>query len=587
MASKPREPLDLDRRQLLERVREQEGVIRKLWDRYTHDVGHEPEVCDIAGRGARYIPAKTEAIRRALDQEQNFEDAVEEFDFQCTHSHAEATTQRVAATLMHGRRPAVVARRAGDVIFRGFWGRGVSMPAFERLLQKLRGLKHGSVRRIDFSDNGLNGNFVPGIIEILRRGVRQLDVSENTIESPAMQQLCSALPHIAQNLEVLDLRFNPCSDDPSFLFCLASVLPQMKFLDRLAVTMRCSKVNDAECRVPGRATSSRQHSRSVTPQHQQRGGGVRARRGRGSRRAMTPQHHRGASQQHGHEAASQRRRAATPQHCRQTASLDSHSWRVHSMSENKLPSQRSPRSGSPLSSRVVESATPFELAGADAVVQLLRAIAQCTQLRTLDLRSSLLSPAAAQRLSHVIRADNLVVLSLADCFLGDAVEPVLDAVLSCHQLVSLNLRLNAITGHAGIELCRALDASVSITEVDLASNELGDTFGEAFARVLGFNEVLRTVDLVRNPLGLRTGDALLRVLQRRNSTLVTIGDTVDGFFGLGLQNRYQIQCHLDANRRGLEVGEKPEETMDPGLADIEWRILDDEPPLFEPLFILG
>merc|ERR1712019_167747 len=85
-----------------------------------------------------------------------------------------------------------------------------------------------------------------------------------------------------------------------------------------------------------------------------------------------------------------------------------------------------------------------------------------------------------------------------------------------------------------------------------ASNELDDAFGEAFARVLALNEVLWKVDLIRNPLGMRTGKALLHVLRKRNSSLVSIGDTVDNSFGLGLENRYQIQCHLEANKNRLE-----------------------------------
>jgi hypothetical protein len=104
------------------------------------------------------------------------------------------------------------------------------------------------------------------------------------------------------------------------------------------------------------------------------------------------------------------------------------------------------------------------------------------------------------------------------------------------------------------------------------------------------NEVLWKVDLVRNPLGLKTGEALLNALQCKNSTLVSIGDTVDNFFALGLQNRFQIQMLLDANRKGLEVGARPADgllpdVMNPGLADFEWRILDDEPQLFEPLIL--
>lgn len=252
------------------------------------------------------------------------------------------------------------------------------------------------------------------------------------------------------------------------------------------------------------------------------------------------------------------------------------------------------RNGSDLPS-AIDAVGPFAMGGAmgrDAAVSLFRAVAESPQLRFLDLRSSKLSREAVQRLSHFVRVDQLVGLSMADCFLGDNVEPLVDAVSVCTKLVWLNLRLNAIGGHAGIGLCRALDTSVSLTDIDLASNDLNDNnFGVAFARVLSSNEVLWKVDLFRNPLGLRTGEEMLRALQRHNTTLVSIGDTVDGFFGLGLQNRYQIQCHLDANRKGMEPGFRPSDgllpdVMDPGLADFEWRILDDQPDVFEPLVLL-
>jgi len=264
------------------------------------------------------------------------------------------------------------------------------------------------------------------------------------------------------------------------------------------------------------------------------------------------------------------------------------------MSQSRIQkSHTSPRSDAPAFTSAIDATGPFAMGGAlgrDAAVSLFRAVAESPQLRVLDLRSSQLSPQAVQRLSHFVRSDQLIGLSMADCFLGDSAEPLFDAVSVCTRLVWLNLRLNAIAGHAGIELCRALDASVSLTELDLASNELGDDFGVKFAQVISSNEVLWKVDLVRNPLGLRTGEALLIALQRRNTTLIAIGDTIEGFFGLGLQNRYQIQCHLDANRQGLELGSRRDgylpDAMDPGLADFEWRILDDEPAAFEPLVLL-
>mmetsp|Transcript_8814 Transcript_8814/g.16682 ORF Transcript_8814/g.16682 Transcript_8814/m.16682 type:complete len:474 (+) Transcript_8814:261-1682(+) len=472
---------------------------------------------------------------------------------------------------MHSRRPAVVARKAGDVILRGFWGKGVSMPTFEKFLQKIRGLQHGSLRRLDLSDNGLNGNFVPGIIEILRRGARQLDLSENALESTAMQQLCNALPQIAQHLEVLDLRFNPCASEPEFIFCLAGMLPEMKFLDCLSVTVRCSKSKcEEESRAPGSRLTSYVARPSTTQSHLSSSAASMER----SRRAGTPQ----------------RGRASTPGALLvrgRMPSSDRSSWRVRSLSQSRIGSQSSPRSGAAAGdSAVMAGGAPLS---ADAVaIAFFRAVAESTQLRILDLRSSLLSEKAIQRLAQFVRSDQLTALSVADCFLGKDSEILFDAVSVCHKLVFLNLRLNAITGHAGIELCAALDASVSLTEVDLASNELGDDFGQAFAHVLEYNEVLWKVDLVRNPLGVATGEALLRALRLRNSTLVSIGDTVDGLFGLGLQTRYQIQCHLDANRKGLELGSDraAADLMDPGLADFEWHILQDEPPVFEPLVFL-
>jgi len=226
--------------------------------------------------------------------------------------------------------------------------------------------------------------------------------------------------------------------------------------------------------------------------------------------------------------------------------------------------------------------------GRDAAVAFVRAATECQHLRILDLRSSQLSSAAVQRLARLVRGDQLSVLSLADCFLGAIIDPLLDAVSVCRQLVQLNLRLNAISGHAGIELCRALDCSVSLTEVDLASNELNDNFGEALAAVLTSNEVLWKLDLIRNPLYERTGDALLRTLETRNTTLVTIGDTVNHLLGLGLRNRFQIQCLLDANKRGLEIGARPSDEKRIGISldDFEWRIIEDEPPLFEPMLAL-
>merc|ERR1712232_693195 len=117
------------------------------------------------------------------------------------------------------------------------------------------------------------------------------------------------------------------------------------------------------------------------------------------------------------------------------------------------------------------------------------------------------------------------------------------------------------------------DESVSLTEVDVASNELDDDVGVALARVLARNAVLRKLDLVHNRFGLRTGEALLDTLRRRNSTLITIGDTENALFELGISSRYQIQRHLDANRHGLS-GEPSDDPMDPALAEAEWKILE-------------
>lgn len=264
------------------------------------------------------------------------------------------------------------------------------------------------------------------------------------------------------------------------------------------------------------------------------------------------------------------------------------SIRARSASRSRLEGPSTSRAQSPNDTSMGE-VTARAVLGRDASVAFFRAATQCQMLRVLDLRSSQLSSAAVHRLARLVRGDQLSVLSLADCFIGAAIEPLLDAVSVCRRLVQLNLRLNAISGNAGIELCRALDASVSLTEVDLTSNELNDSFGEALAAVLTSNEVLWKLDLIRNPLGARTGDALLQSFQMRNTTLITIGDTVNHLLGLGLRNRFQIQCLLDANKKGLELGARPGDDtkrMGISLEDFEWRIIEDEPPLFEPLVAL-
>eukprot|EP00747_Dinoflagellata_sp_TGD_P025680 gnl/TRDRNA2_/TRDRNA2_131417_c0_seq2.p1 gnl/TRDRNA2_/TRDRNA2_131417_c0~~gnl/TRDRNA2_/TRDRNA2_131417_c0_seq2.p1 ORF type:complete len:619 (-),score=103.49 gnl/TRDRNA2_/TRDRNA2_131417_c0_seq2:223-2079(-) len=563
---------DIDRghQRLQARVREQEGVIRKLWERYTEDVGREPELGGLfAGPGDRLVPVKAEILRHALAHDQSFADAVEEFEFHFTYGRSEATVQRSANRLMHGRRPAVVNRRAGDVVLKGFWGRGVSMPAFERLQQKLHALQHGSIRRIDLSDNGLNGNFVPGLIDMLRRGARQLDISQNSLESPAAQQLCNAIPQVAQYLESLDLRLNPCASDSAFALSLSLALPELRFLESLAVTLRSAE-----------PTSERSYD-----------DGFASDNGYGGRRGVSAPKPRPASS------------GRAQQSSLHPSQLDPDSWRARSLSRSRVDGTSAARSSSPPAGRgsgtaldgITGRLTGTQLGDSgsrDAAVLVFRSVGQCPQLRSLDLRGSCLSRAAAQRLAHFVKGDQLVTLSLADCFLGAKAEPVLGAVSQCRKMVYLNLRLNGLNGNTGIELCRALDASVSLTDVDLASNELGDDFGTAFATVLMVNEVLWRVDLIRNPLGERTGDALLRALRERNSTLSSIGDTVDNLFGLGLQNRYQIQRHLDANSRGLEPGCSVRTThldldasyrpslgdeMEPGLADFEWQILDDDP----------
>lgn len=263
------------------------------------------------------------------------------------------------------------------------------------------------------------------------------------------------------------------------------------------------------------------------------------------------------------------------------------------MSQSRVESSRAPSSKFPEPLPKNDASQRGLLLGKDAAVALFRAASQSPQLRSLDLRSSNLSKQAVQRLAQFVRGDQLTTLSLADCFLGEAADPILLAVSECHRLVHLNLRLNCLQGKTDA-LFRALDHSVCLTEVDLASNELGDDFGERFAQgVIASNEVLWKVDLIRNPLRERTGDALLRALQRHNSTLVSIGDINDNFDGLGLRNRYRIQCHLDANRQGYELGEgrsremaERPDAMAPDLAAFKWQILTDPPPIFEPLFAL-
>mmetsp|Transcript_41628 Transcript_41628/g.134577 ORF Transcript_41628/g.134577 Transcript_41628/m.134577 type:complete len:310 (+) Transcript_41628:187-1116(+) len=230
--------------------------------------------------------------------------------------------------------------------------------------------------------------------------------------------------------------------------------------------------------------------------------------------------------------------------------------------------------------------------GWDASVALLRGIAGCAQLRFLDLRGSQLSQQAAGRLANVIKGLPLVTLSLADCFLGEGIEPILDAISVCRSLVYLNLRLNVLSGIMGIELCRALDASVSLTDVDVSSNHLSDDFGRALGMVLATNETLWKVNLTRNPLGIASGDALLLALKQRNDTIVELGDISEDLLGLGLQNRMLISSCLDANREGLTLKQRPTEVGDFGLHSFKWEIIDDpqdpygRPPPCEPMLAL-
>jgi len=553
---------DIEDMNLLHRVREQEGVIQKLWDQYTRDVGKPPEMSDIIGRHDRYIPAKKQLVLNALRTSATFEEAVEMFDFKPTHRYAEYTAQRVASRLMHSSRPAVVAREAGDVVFEGFWGKGVSMPVFEKLLAKLRGIKHGSFRRVSFSDNGFNGNFIPGVIEIMRRGAHRLDLSQNSIESTAMQQLCNALPTASQYLEALDLRFNPCSNDATFIFCLADVVPSMKYLHALSVNVRCPTSDDGESKADAsglRRSTSR--SRSV-------GGKLPSPQGpKGPKKGYAPQA-RGKSP------------SGLPSPARgRSPSGSQASWRVHSAPRADA-SAGYPSSGTTIG-RVV--------AGKEGAIALFRAVAQSPQLKMLDLRASRLSRAAVQRLAQLMRGDQLTHLGLADCFLGDAVAPLLSVLGSCRNLVYANLKLNCLRDakQISLELARALDESTSLTEIDLSSNELGDNFGAALAKVLRLNETLWKIDLTRNLLGEISGLALLETIQKRNETLVSIGDTVDGLFGLGLQVRHLIRCHLDANRQRMQSGFDPsKEKTNPELTDIFFKILDDEPDVPHPWTIL-
>lgn len=221
---------------------------------------------------------------------------------------------------------------------------------------------------------------------------------------------------------------------------------------------------------------------------------------------------------------------------------------------------------------------------------LFEGLQYCQHLVSLDLRSSLLSTAAAEQLAYFLRLDRLTELSLADCLLGELAAPVLDAVAVCRRLTKLNLRVNAMSGHIAVQLCQTLDASVSLTEVDLTSNDLDDDFGVTFAAVLGSNKILRKVDLSRNPLTMRTGEALLRTLQRKNATLTSIGDAVRHLPDLGARQSLQIQRLLAANAQGSELAgplkERDKDRMGLGLEDIEWQILEDEPQLFEPMLSL-
>lgn len=261
-------------------------------------------------------------------------------------------------------------------------------------------------------------------------------------------------------------------------------------------------------------------------------------------------------------------------------------WRMRSMAQHIATGDARGQTASGGASRFAEPGGDAGLAAA-----LFGAAAECSRLRALDLRSSSLTHSAACELASLVGGERcqLMSLSLADCFLGGAVVPLLGAVQTNRGLVKLNLRLNALSDREGIPLCNALRESISLTEVDLASNDLSDDFGMNFARVMCTNDILWRVDLARNPLGSITGDALLEVLKRRRVALVSIGDTSDSLFGLGLQNRRQIQRFLDENSNALEAPQKTgakKEVNGLCLEDFEWSILEDLPRPLEPLMLL-
>lgn len=633
----------MERQRLLSRIREQEGVIRYLWDNYTHDVGREPELSALANpapTGTYAVDAA--ALRRIVEKEKTFDDAINEFSFTWTHTFTEAYAQRATSQLLHGRRTGVVSRRTGDVAVRNYCGMGVSLTAFNRLLQKLRDVPAHGVRCLDLSNNGFTDDFVPGIVEILRRqGVRQLDVSQNSIDAPAMHELCDALPSSTPYLEVLDLRQNPCACDRGFILSLAVVLSKLQYLDRLGVSVRCGAAvheaaagpeeQDAE-RAEAWRHSAAVHTRPLAhhPGRTDSGPGeefarslpsVTSRHRAGSYagpavvRPATAAHSRPAwgsrprtSSQDGSVSRCAARRTDQPGAARnrgpavgrETQPYVDNSGRRHCF-------RRRPQSTGAVDASQLRGHHKEELESmraktdGDVAVTLFRAMSELQHLRVLDVSHSRFSARAMERLGHLVRDGRLASLALACCALGDAAEPLLEAVAVCRTLAHLDLQRNELRGHTGRRICTALAESVSLTEVDLSGNKLGDDFGRAFATVLASNEVLWKVSLTGNPLGEDTGDRLLDVFQRRNFTLIDIGDRDTGtegcLFDLGLRNRLLIERCLKLNAADvaperLTASEKKEleglrgrRTDGLSLDDFDWKILDDE-PFFEPMWVL-
>lgn len=591
----------MDAERLLERVREQATVIDQLWDRYTQDVGREPEL-DGPAATARFPQGPLRAPAKPAPSTErgspNFEQAVRAFDFRCTHTYNETNSQQRVAELMTDRRQiGFAARRAGDVVISGFWGTGVSLGAFNLLLKKLRRSDVPSVRKFDVSDNGLDDIFVPGILEVLKKGVRKLNLSSNGFETESMWKVLVEIPRCAPFLESLDVRFNPCAYDATFQTMVSEFLPDMAHLEHVGLQIRCDATHRS---VRPRAQPMLQRASSATRRSRTPDRDVQVGRAVGSSHVggTNPSFRRRASSCSGVQRLGRwvdlGRSGQDPR--MESASKDKAGVAARippeirsGVAQNSIPVRRGSRDKLAANRQNQGLKTQPESGPVDGAVALLRGASQCQKLRYLDLRGSCFATAAVHRLSNLIKGLHLTSLNLADCFLGASAEPILDALTACNSLVCLNLRLNALRGHTGFELCRAFDTSVSLTDVDISSNDLGDDFGQAFAKVLSSNDILHRVNLARNPLTKVTGETLLQVLQKRNDTITNLGNLRDDLLELGLLCRFLLDKCLESNRKGVKLTQRPKDVGVLGPKDFKWEILEDPleaqglPPGFEPV----